>query len=133
MTPEETTQLDNWFTYHAPTEETRPKYDAIRAAEQACQEFATKVSCAAADYFDRCTDVYRAFAEVILANAPPSADRSAAIRCVRLARMATNESAVEWRKTGGAGSTQELDRLDELATQNITMARWQANAAIACT
>jgi len=26
MTPE---QLDNWFSYHAPTEETAPKYRAI--------------------------------------------------------------------------------------------------------
>ena len=30
MTP---AQLDNWFTYHAPTDETAPKYAAIRAAE----------------------------------------------------------------------------------------------------
>ena len=57
--------LDNWFTYHAPTPDLPAKYEAIRAAG-------------------------KALAEVIVANAPPSADQTAAIRKVREAVMTAN-------------------------------------------
>lgn len=43
-------QLENWFTYHSPTSEQLPKYQAIREAAMK-------------------------FAEVIVENTPPSADR----------------------------------------------------------
>lgn len=57
--------LDNWFTYHRPTAEQLPKFDAINVAA-------------------------KALAKVILENTPPSADQSAAIRLVREARMTAN-------------------------------------------
>ena len=53
------------FTYHPPTEETIPKYNAIREAGLA-------------------------FAKVIEANAPPSPDRTVAIRKIREAVMTAN-------------------------------------------
>lgn len=59
--------LDNWFQYHSPSPEQLPKYLAIREAG-------------------------RAFAEVIVANTPPSADQTAAVRKVREAVMTANQS-----------------------------------------
>jgi len=58
-------QLDNWFTYHDASPHQVTQYNSIRAAA-------------------------RALAEAILINAPPSADRSDAIRKVREAVMTAN-------------------------------------------
>lgn len=59
--------LAELFKYHAPTPETLPKYAAINQAA-------------------------KNFAEVVLQNCPSSADRSAAIRLIRDARMTANAS-----------------------------------------
>jgi len=59
--------LENWFTYHSPTEEQLPKYKAIR-------------------------DAGKQFAEVIVANTPASADQTAAVRKIREAVMTANQS-----------------------------------------
>jgi hypothetical protein len=58
-------QVEHWFTHHPPTPEQLPKYEAIREAG-------------------------RRLANAIVTNAPPSADRSAAIRSVRDAVMTAN-------------------------------------------
>lgn len=57
--------LDNIFSYHAPTPEQLPKYDALRAAA-------------------------KEFARAIIEKTPASADQSAAIRHVREAVMTAN-------------------------------------------
>lgn len=57
--------LAELFKYHAPNFETLPKYAAINQAA-------------------------KNFAEVVLQNCPRSADRSAAIRQIRDARMTAN-------------------------------------------
>jgi hypothetical protein len=59
--------LAELFKYHAPNEATLPKYAAINQAA-------------------------KNFAEVVLQNCPSSADRSAAIRLIRDARMTANAS-----------------------------------------
>lgn len=59
--------LAQLFAYHPPTSDTIPKYSAINQAA-------------------------KNFAEVILQNCPSSADRSAAIRLIRDARMTANAS-----------------------------------------
>ena len=56
-----------FFKYHPPTGETLPKFAAINQAA-------------------------KNFAEIVLANCPPSGDRSAAIRLIRDARMTANAS-----------------------------------------
>lgn len=67
--------ISDLFTYHAPTPEQAEKYGRINAA------------CKAA-------------ALVIHTNCPPSADRSAAIRLLREARMTANASIAT--KSGGS-------------------------------
>ena len=59
--------LDNWFTYHAPTNDQLPRYEKIRSAG-------------------------RHLADIILECTPPSADQSDAIRKVREAVMTANAS-----------------------------------------
>jgi hypothetical protein len=59
--------IENWFTYHSPTPEQLPKYQAIREAA-------------------------KQFAEVIVENTPPSADQTTAIRKVREATFTANAS-----------------------------------------
>jgi hypothetical protein len=59
------TDLEHWFTYHAPTEEQAGRYGEIR---EAALEFAA----------------------VILANTPTSPDQTAAIRKIREAVMTAN-------------------------------------------
>lgn len=57
--------IDNWFTYHAPTHEQQLKYAAIRGGA-------------------------RALAKIIVDNTPASADQTTAIRKVREAVMTAN-------------------------------------------
>jgi hypothetical protein len=57
--------LENWFTYHSPTPDQLPKYQAIR-------------------------DAGKSLAQTIVDNTPASADQSAAIRKVREACMTAN-------------------------------------------
>ena len=135
-------QLDNWFTYHAPTDETSVKYGAIRLAEQEAHSlFAGLRSRLALAYgginidenqltiddCDKVNAVTRTLAELIDANAPDSADKAAAIRCVRLARNGANE----WIMSNVSGYPLHVDSL-ALATAELVKARWQANSAIAC-
>lgn len=120
-------QVDNWFIYHPPTEETAPKYKAIREAEKNCwvsiqQGFYENLGPQA--LYALINEECKKLAVLIDGLAPDSADKSAAIRCVRLARNAANEAV-----------TAELpgrDWLWEIAQVELVKARWQANSAIAC-
>ena len=58
-------QLENWFTYHSPTPDQLPKFQAIREAGLN-------------------------LALTIIENSPPSADQTASIRLVREAIMTAN-------------------------------------------
>lgn len=62
-----TENLNNWFSYHTPSESNMPKYAALRQAA-------------------------RTFASVIVENTPSSADQTAAIRKVREAVQTANAS-----------------------------------------
>jgi hypothetical protein len=57
--------IQNWFTYHAPTSDQLPRYELIRSKA-------------------------RELAYVIVTNTPPSADQTASIRLLREAVMTAN-------------------------------------------
>lgn len=59
--------VENWFTYHKPTDDQLPKYQKIR-------------------------DAAKVFAKAIVENTPPSADQTVAVRKVREAVMVANQS-----------------------------------------
>jgi len=67
LTDDERRDLDNWFTYHPPTQEQVPVFMALR-------------------------DAGHQFAETIMTLVPNSPDRTVAIRHVRDAVMAANAS-----------------------------------------
>jgi len=140
LTPE---QLDNWFTYHAPTEETAPKYAAIREAECNAADLCAWLDVCIDDrlapgstFHDRVNATGRDFTVAIDGHAPDSADKSAAIRCVRIACNALNEAgaAMIAYSEGRAPrpSTEWLARLNGIARDQLVFARWQATRAIAC-
>jgi len=60
-------KLNEWFTYHAPTEDQIPKYNAIRQAA-------------------------RDFADVIVQNTPSCADQTVALRRIRECAMIANQA-----------------------------------------
>jgi len=126
-----TEQLDNWFTYHAPTEETAPKYAEIRKAEsEAGQVMVAILNNGDLVAFQAINQAARTMVEVIDRCCPDSADKSAAIRCVRLARNAMNEALVV--RGDPFNPSSECIRLVKMAADDLTRARWQANSAIAC-
>lgn len=69
LTEQETSEIDDLFTYHAPTEEQRDALIHVRNAA-------------------------KAMARTIYANCPPSADRTAAVRKLRESVMTANASIV---------------------------------------
>ena len=66
-------QLNNWFTYHSPSQDQTTRYLAIREAG-------------------------KSLAEVIVANSPDCADTTAAVRKVREAVMTANQAIACGRK-----------------------------------
>lgn len=166
-------QLDNWFTYHAPTTNeqeaealydtwrdqpgwvpwvaggnsdmqdlartrsfgraTGPKYEAIRKAEHACWvsiQQGIYENLGLPQLYTLINEECKMFAVTIDNLAPDSADKAAAIRCVRLARNAFNECVTV--PTNQDGKRDHLPWLFTVAQVELVKARWQANSAIAC-
>lgn len=124
-------QLDHWFRYHAPTAETSPKYAAIRAAEgSTAQCVSALLNGGELATHDNVNERCKEYAKVIDMMTPESADKSAAIRCVRLAKNALNEAIVVAKALGREEHT--VVSLAHEARAELRRARWQACAAIAC-
>lgn len=116
--------LDALFTYVPPDERTGPLHARLRDAERACAEQVMIALDSPGPQFTAINDACRTFAHVINETCPESADKDAAIRCVRLARMAANESLI-------APRTVPIAQLRHQCFDNLRAARWQASAAIA--
>lgn len=135
MTEEE---IKHWFSYHPPTDETMVKYDEIREAVKHCEETIATMLRSTAQFQDRqipfkiVGEATLKVALTIFRVCPEGADRTAAIRCVRLSRMAINEALV--LIFNGVSERQPLAFNEALRqfTSELQKARWQANAAIAC-
>lgn len=129
-------QYENWFSYHAPTEETAPKYEAIRNAEQDTIVNVTQTSYEVgpdtAQLHQEINRSTRRFAEAIDANCPDSVDKTAAIQCVRLARNLFNEWVVQRDLPKESQSWVDVSILFAQAEQELLRARFRANSAIAC-
>lgn len=122
------------YRYIAPNEITAPKHAAIRAAatEAALLPLHPSDGGDLQGLFAHINGRLKALHEVILEQAPPSADRSAAERCCRLARMLANE-AVLWANTcdDTCDDLAVARRLMCLAHDQIMLALMQACSAIA--
>ena len=121
---------ERWFKYHKPNYRTIPLYEQIRTAERECylaiNGVVTKRRIGGGrpqtEQFDKINAACRAFAEAIDRLAPECADKTAAIRCVRHAKMLANEAIANWPVDTGAGASWAAAIRD---------ARLWANAAIA--
>lgn len=124
-------QINHWFK-HRDLMPLKVSEEAIRIKEEAAYVLAADICNSeryqlhAPDGFLEVTRVMRELAEAINDNAPESADKSAAIRNVRLAREALNDLLSQV----GTGSV-VVGPAYEDARRNITEARRNANAAIA--
>lgn len=143
--------LNRWFTYHPPDDTTFAHYKAIRAAEVACfkvvENLLVHYSRETAErnggepprqntedriaHHAAANDVLLAFARVVLEHAPDSADRTASIRAIRLARNALNE-AIAMKNEDGVHGPVVREILFDRAVTALYDARWQAAGAIAC-
>jgi hypothetical protein len=122
-------QIDHWFGFHPPTEVTKPIFDALDAAAEVCRLSVQDATFPSAEVpkaarFAAVAVSVQTFAQAINKAAPESADKTAAIRCLRLARMAANRAI---NAKGAAGDRVALRALDE-----IDGAHWNASAAVAC-
>lgn len=114
------------FTYVAPNDDTAPRHKRIRDAEAACTTAVLNNICRidlpAADRFPGISAACKRFHDELVAVCPPSADLSASLRCVRLARMAANEAVAV---------KDQFDRCVQIAAEQLLFARWQACASVA--
>lgn len=115
------------FVYVAPNDDTAPRYKRIRDAEAACaasiEEDITTYDVPPQARFERVSAACKRFHDELIAVCPPGADLSAAIRCVRLARMAANEAIAQ--------PAYRQRRHADIAADQLTLARWQACASVA--
>jgi hypothetical protein len=133
MTDEEI-KIKQLFTYHPPTEADKVKHKKLIEAHTACHNVYNLVMFDSRGaeltwptLFKRIAEATKAFALIVNDVAPGSADKSAAIRCLRLARMAANEALLAQRH----GEASEAAHFMVMATDELFKARWQASAAIA--
>jgi len=126
------------FVYHAPNSDTEPRYKAIadswgwchRILDRVMENFVVIESPAVPtpDAYAEVNAACKAFYDVIQKVCPPSADRSAAERCVRLARMKANE-AMHSSLPGGTKLWSKEVAFS--AFVELLNAKLQANASIA--
>ena len=129
------------FTYIAPTSITTPRYAAVREACDACITEVWRVAGPIVEFeelfmgiqpvatpkdYAAISDACRAYLAVCVAQAPRSADLSAAERCIRLGRMLANEAIGAHNAHPSVPS-----RLALLAQEEFLKARLQTCAAIA--
>jgi len=123
-------QLDTWFTYHAPTEDTAPKHAAINEAfERFGRTLQSADGLSVKDQYTLVNNDTRGLAEVIDTNCPDSDDKTAAIRCVRLVRNFLNEVITNDTRKEDCVNPEPLVMG---ALTYLYAARFQANSAIAC-
>jgi len=126
------------FVYHAPNSDTAPRYKAIADAWGRCHRILDRVmenfvaieppAVPTPDAYAEVNAACKAFYDVIQKVCPPSADRSAAERCVRLARMKANEAMCPMHEN----CTADLPgKLGEAALMELLNAKHQAAASIA--
>ncbi len=132
MTPIEEAEMDRLFTYHPPTDEKAARHKAVNDAAAELSLAVVYVAsvldpykqpqATQAELFGIIGTKTRTLYRAIMDNCPGSADRSAALRCVRLVRNELNG----WVTGGGAGLSSRA-----MLKYEIRKARYQANSAIA--
>jgi hypothetical protein len=144
MTQEE---IEHLFTYHPPAKFSkgkRDKYVTLATGEVRCNNAVREAMISVGEVddvltvFGRVTAAMKAFAYLINDLCPDNADKSAALRCVRIAHMGANELVVLVDQAKGAEGAKRAKIDDHVYTTftiveaELSKARWQANASIDC-
>lgn len=131
--------IQDLFGYQPPTEDTKPRfahlavaYDATCATFRAVVEervnpnalMVGAIAPATSVQFNEITQACRTFVDAMKMVCPPSADQTAAVRNVRLARMYANNALLQ-KDCFSPGKDYEH------ALDQLKMAWFQANASIA--
>ena len=122
-------QMDDWFRYHQPGPKAQALHaDVTQGADSlwAILHQVIRLDGPKPARFEAAGKAIRDYADILNAACPDGADKSAAMRSLRLARNATNEAIAIRTKEDGIWLMHE-----RMALMEITKARWQANAAIA--
>ena len=114
-------ELRRRMTYVPPNEERAYRHNTVGAAYDDAMEWAGGDS---PPTFDRVFNLFLQFGIIITGHCPGSANKSAALRCLYLARNAANE----YLRTE---NTAHATMLQLIVAQELTKARFQANSAIA--
>lgn len=131
MTPH---QREAWFKKHPVTEETAPKYEAIRLAEQAMQDLIDWVlycGCnadAADERDDKINETAAKMADTIVEHVPRCPDQTAAIRYLVEAKMFLIRAHRAKVGNGGIAPAITLNEAQVL----LWKSSMTANKAIAC-
>lgn len=149
--------LNDWFRYHPPTDETAPKHRGVSAVfsmlqtriglalgavgDPAVKRFAldgTTVGPADASAFDLVNASLRAAVEEIDRLVPDCADKTVAVRALRFVRMAANKALVEQHRMSSVDDRAMRATFDhgpayyvDLVFRELTSAEFWCNAAIA--
>lgn len=116
------------FIYHPPTDEQKVLYERLAEAYAGVYRVMTKALRALGkrpaqpEDYDAITDACEGYYNVIMEVCPASADRTAAIRCLRLARNAMNDCL---------RLPEDRSVFWTLAEQELIKCRYQAHASIA--
>lgn len=126
-------QMNLWFDYHPPSAEKIPKFKALGEAHEECTTSLGTVVMRLAGgevtqaSFQTVTRSIRKFADLINELCPDCSDKTAAMRCLRLARNSYNSVLSNSKNfTLDARMTVLL-----IGDQELLKALWQANSAIA--
>lgn len=134
-TKSEGTSPNPLFVYHPPTEEQVPKYQKLNLAFGAVMSSGREIirnrpkERAEQERFDGFSKTCEAYHDLIVELCPESADRTAAIRCLRLARNAINDILCGTERDFPHGLSQHPFSL--VFETELVKCRYQANASIA--
>lgn len=130
--------IQDLFVYQAPNDGTAPRYKAITDAWGKCHHILDRIlenfvavespPAPTHENYAEINAACKAFSEVIQKVCPPSADRDAAERCVRLARMKANEAM---RPSLPGCTAFWAQQVAFSAFTELLNAKLQANAAVA--
>ena len=130
-----TTGPNPLFVYHPPTEEQKPVYDklhlgflSVLEAGKAAMRLAKWGERSSTVDFDAFTAACSGYHDLIVELCPESADRTAAIRCLRLARNAVNDVLCGARDFPHGVHQAPFHNIFET---ELIKCRYQANASIA--
>ncbi len=124
-----TEQIEHWFGYHPPTDQTLPVFETLDKGAEECRTAVKNAiqspTATTKDRFAAIGAATKSFSLLLNGASPEGVDKAAAIRCLRMARMAANRAVLTLEPT-------EKQRYATMARDDIDRAWFNASGAVAC-